>query len=123
MRHGELFLVVTLSLFAANAQSYNGAELREELQLWTLIHSNKATNSDFAKLGHALGYIDGFSDAYLQEQSRGARAAQDEFTFCLPKEFVLADLQQTAKSYLERHREKYVDRAPASGVLGLAFHE
>ena len=108
---------------AGQAQSFTGAELRQELQLMSLVGSGKASSKDYARIGHVVGYISGFSDAYLQEQVRGAKFAQDRFTFCLPKEFTVEGLQRVTTSCLERHTEPFLDAAPAGAVLARAFRE
>ena len=122
-----VFAAAVFTVSAANAKDVGaqntGAELREELRLMPLVRSGKATHPDRIRIGHLLGYLEGFADAYLQEQVRGARFAQDRYTFCLPNEFTVEDLLQAASAYLERHTEPHIDRAPAGAVLALAFHE
>ena len=119
-----LFIAAAVaSTTAAKAQSYTGTELRQELRLWSLVGSGKATSKDYAQIGHVMGYIDGFSDAYLQEQVRGARLAQDALTFCLPKDFTNEVLRNAATAYLARHNEPFLDAAPASAVLARAFRD
>lgn len=109
---------------AANGQSYTAAELRQGLQLWSDVGNGKLTISEQIRVGRAIGFIDGFTDAYLQEKVRGARLAKDDaYTFCLPREFSNGDLRRTATSYLERRREPHIDQAPASAVLAMAFNE
>lgn len=123
MRMIVFFFVVALAGAAATAQSYSGAELRSELELWPLMASGKASNKDYARIGHAVGYIDGFADAYLHAQARGTGSIQDAFSFCLPKEFTIEDLRRSASSYLERHKEPFINTAPAGAVLARAFGE
>lgn len=107
----------------AMAQDFSGADLRSELQLWSHVDRGTATPEQNARLGHVLGYIEGFSDAYLQEKTRGGHAAQDMFTFCLPSQYTVGELRRVAEAYLNRRQEPHIDRAPASGVLAMAFHE
>ena len=106
-----------------NVHAYTGAELRQELQLRERIDSMSATSEEYARLGHAMGYVSGFVDAYLQEGVRGARLAQDNLSFCLPVDFATAELVRAVNAYLTRHREPQVERAPASAVLAMSFRE
>lgn len=109
--------------FNAVAQEYTAAELRNELQLWSLVNSGKATLQEHLRVGHAIGFIEGFSDEYLIERVRGARPAQDSLTFCLPKSYTIGDLRRVSEDFLNRRREPHIDNAPASSILAMAFHE